>query len=156
MFFKKKRDRFWIVQYSCFHSRMNFEWKCHCVLQKFMLEKNELKCLWYFVHLKVIACGKLWGLVSASGLLIRPEWRKEYPTSGQGSSEKRSPVVSRFSELLFLDVPGTATEQVRTCGFRRNSSSLDKAPKIRDSVLLNSFESFLVTLPSISSETWEL
>ena len=61
---------------------------------------------------------------------------------------------SRFSELLFLDVPGTATEQIRTCGFRRKSSGLDKAPKIPDSVRLNSFEIFLVTLPSISSETW--
>ena len=66
---------------------------------------------------------------------------RRVPTSGQGSSEERSPVVSRFSELLFLDVPGTATEQVRSCGFGRNSSSFDKAPKIRDSVLLNSFES---------------
>ena len=35
-------------------------------------------------------------------------------------------------------------------------SSFDKTPKIRDSVLLNSFESFLFTLPSISSETWEM
>ena len=43
---------------------------------------------------------------------------------------------------MFLVVPRTATEQVRFCGFRRNSSSLDKAPKIRDSVRLNSFESF--------------
>ena len=47
-------------------------------------------------------------------------------------------------------------EQVRTCGFRRNSLSLDRAPKIRDSVLLKSLENFLVTLPSISSETWEM
>ena len=46
---------------------------------------------------------------------------------------------SRFSESLFLDVPGTATEQVRTCAFRRNSSSLDRATKIRDSARLNSF-----------------
>ena len=68
---------------------------------------------------------------------------------------ERSPVGSRFSELLFLDVHGTATEQVRTCGFRRNSSSFDRALKIRDSVLLNSFQRFLVTLPSISSETWK-
>ena len=55
-------------------------------------------------------------------------------------------MVSRFSEFLFLDVPGTATEQVRTCGFRRNSSSFDKAPKIRDSVLLNSFILLRVSL----------
>ena len=68
---------------------------------------------------------------------------------------ERSPVGSPFSELLFLDVPGTAMEQVRTCGSRRNSSIFDRAPKIRDSVLLNSFESFLVTLPSITSETWK-
>ena len=39
---------------------------------------------------------------------------------------------------------------------QKNSSSFDKAPKIRDSVLLNSLESFLVTLPSISSETSEM
>ena len=98
----------------------------------------------------------LWGSISASGLLIWPEWREKYLALGQGSSEERFPVVSWFSELPFLDVPGTATEQVRTCGFRRNSSSFDNAPKIRESVLLNSFESFLVTLPSISAETWEM
>ena len=61
-----------------------------------------------------------------------------------------------YLDYLFLVFPGTATEQVRTCGFRRNSSCFDRAPKIRDSVRLNSFESFLVTLPSISSETWEM
>ena len=76
--------------------------------------------------------------------------------SVQRLSRERSPVGSRFPESLFLDVPGTATEQVRTCGFRRNSSGLDRAPKIRDSVRLNSFEILLVTLPSISSETWEM
>ena len=64
----------------------------------------------------------LWGWSSVSGLFIRPEWWQKYPTSGQGSSEERSPVVSRFSEILFLDVPGTATEQVRTCGLRRSLS----------------------------------
>ena len=74
--------------------------------------------------------------------------------SGQGSFRERSPVGSRFSELLFLDILGTATKQVRTCGFRRNWLSLDKAPKMHDSVRLNFCESFLVTLPSISSETW--
>ena len=36
------------------------------------------------------------------------------------------------------------------------SSSLDRAPKIRDSVRLNSFENFLVNLPSIYSKTWEI
>ena len=48
---------------------------------------------------------------------------------GTGIAQERSPVGSRFSELLFLDVPATAMEQVRLCGFRLSSSSLDKAPK---------------------------
>ena len=52
--------------------------------------------------------------------------------------------------------PGTATEHVRTCGLRRNSSSSDKAPRIRDSVRPNSWNSFSVTLLSISSETWAM
>ena len=81
-------------------------------------------------------------------------WQAENTTSGQGSSRERSPVGSRFSGLLFLDVPRKATEQVRTCGFRKNSLSLDKAPKMHDSVRLTFRESFLVTLPSIFSETW--
>ena len=51
------------------------------------------------------------------------------------------------------NVPGTVPECVRICGFKRNSSSSDRAPKMRDSVLMNSWDSFLVTLPSISSET---
>ena len=99
----------------------------------------------------------LWWVSSSSEPFRLPEWWEEHTTSGQGSFSERSPVGPRFSESLFLlDVPGTATEQVRTCGFRRNSSSSDKAPKIRDSVCLNSFERFLVTLLSISSETWEM
>ena len=36
---------------------------------------------------------------------------------------------------------------------QRNSTNLDRAPKIRNSVLLNLWDSFSVTLPSISSET---
>ena len=89
----------------------------------------------------------LWGYSSNSGLFRLPEWWEEYLTSGQGSSKERSPVGSRISELLFLGVPGTATEQLRTGGFKRNSSSFDRAPKLRDSVLLNSFESLLSYSP---------
>ena len=99
---------------------------------------------------------QLWLDSSSSEPFRLPEWLVENIASGQGSLRERSPMGSRFSESLFLDVPGRATEQVRTCGFRRNSSSLDKAPKKRDSVRLSSFESFSVTLPSISSETWEI
>ena len=54
---------------------------------------------------------------------------------------------SRFSELLFLDVPETTTEQVQNYGLRINSSSSDKAPKMRDSVRLIFWD------VSISSET---
>ena len=80
-------------------------------------------------------------------------WQAENTTSGQGSFME---VGSRFFELLFLDIPGPATKQVRNCGLRKNSSSLDKATKMRDSVRLNPLESFSVTLPSTSSETWEM
>ena len=99
---------------------------------------------------------KLWWVSSCSESFRLLEWLAENTASGQGSPRERSPVGFRFSESLFLDVPGTATEQVRICGFRRKSSSLDKAPKIRDSNRLRSLESFLVTLTSISSETWEM
>ena len=40
------------------------------------------------------------------------------------------------------------------CGSKKNSSTLDRTPKMRPSVLLNAWDSFLVTLPSICSETW--
>ena len=96
----------------------------------------------------------LWEVSSRSESAAVLAWRTKNSTLGLGSFRERSPVGSRFSESLFRDVPGTVLEQVCTCGFRRNSSSFDKAPKIRDSVRLNSWASFLVNLPSISSDTW--
>ena len=51
-----------------------------------------------------------------------------------------------FSTSAFRNVPGTVPENVRIRGFKRNSTNLDRAPK-------NSWDSFLVALPSISSET---
>ena len=95
----------------------------------------------------------LWEVSSwskSAELLIR---RVENSHSGQGSYWERSWVVSRISKSLFRDAPATVPEHVLTCGFRRKSSSLDRAPKERDSVLLNSSVSFLVILPSISCET---
>ena len=97
----------------------------------------------------------MWGYFSTSELFRFREWWEQILTSGQGLFGERSLLSSRFPESLFLDVPGTATEQVWTCGFRW-SSSFDRALKMRDTVLLNSFESFLVTLPLISSKTWEM
>ena len=99
----------------------------------------------------------LWWWVSSSSEPLRlPEWWEENTASGQASVRERSPVGSWFSQSLFFNIPGTATEHVRTCGFIRNSSSLDKAPKIRDSVRLNCFESFSITLAAISSESREI
>ena len=62
-------------------------------------------------------------------------------------------ILPWFFTFVFRNVPGTVPECVRICGFKRNSYNLDRAPKKRDSVLLNSWDSFLVTLPSISLET---
>ena len=73
---------------------------------------------------------------SDSATLMVPE--AKITTSGQELFGERSPVGSWFSELLFLDSPGTAREQLRSCGFRRNSSNLDKAPKMRNPVQLDS------------------
>ena len=74
--------------------------------------------------------------------------------SGWGSLWESSSFVPWFPTFVFRNAPGTVPECVRICGFRRNSSNLDRVPKMRDSVLLNSWDSFLVTLPSISSETF--
>ena len=80
-------------------------------------------------------------------------WLRKMPASGWGSLWESSTFVPWFSTFPFRNVPGTVPECVRICGFKRNSSNLDRAPKMRDSVLLNSWDSFLVTLPSTSSET---
>ena len=62
-------------------------------------------------------------------------------------------IRSLVFHICVPECPGTVPECVPICGFKRNSSNLDRAQKMRDSVLLNSWDSFLVTLPSISSET---
>ena len=80
-------------------------------------------------------------------------WPRKIPASGWGSLWESSSFVPWFPTFVFRNVPGTVSECVRICWFKRNSSNLDRAPKMRDSVLLNSWDSFLLTLPSISSET---
>ena len=79
-------------------------------------------------------------------------WPRKMPASGWGSLWELSSFVPWFSTFVFRNVPGTVPECVVICGFKRNSSNLDRAPKMRDYVLLNSWDSFLMTLPSISSE----
>ena len=75
------------------------------------------------------------------------------PASGWGSLWESSSFVPWFSTFVFRNVPGTVLECVCICWFERNSSNLDRASEMRDSILLNYWDSFLVILPSISSET---
>ena len=87
-----------------------------------------------------------WEVSSWSELAELLDWRTEYSPWRQESFWDWSSVISWFLESLFRDVPGTVAEHFRTCGFRRKSSSLNCLPKIRDSVLLISCNSFVVTL----------
>ena len=80
-------------------------------------------------------------------------WPRKLPASGWGFFWESSSFVPWFSTFVFRNVPGTVPECVVICWFKRNSSNLDRAPKMRDSVRLNSWDSFLLTLPSVSSET---
>ena len=80
-------------------------------------------------------------------------WPQKMSASGWGSLWESSSFVPWFSTFVFRNIPGTVLECVCICWFERNSSNLDRAPKMRDSVRLNSWDSFLVTLPSISSES---
>ena len=64
--------------------------------------------------------------------------------SGWESFWEWSPVGSWFSTSLFRDVSGAVPESVRNCRFKENWSNLDRAPKLWDSVLLKSWDSFLV------------
>ena len=97
--------------------------------------------------------GYVWEVSSVSESVRLLARQAEKSTSGWGSLWERYPLGSWFSTSAFRKVPGTVPETVRTRGFQRNSSNLDRAPKMRDYVLLNSSDSFSVTLPSISSET---
>ena len=95
----------------------------------------------------------LWEFSTRSESMELQDWQTEKSTSRWGSFQERSPVNSCCSTFVFRDVPRTVLENVWICGFMRKSSNLDRAPKMRDSVLRNSWDSFLVTVPSISSET---
>ena len=79
-------------------------------------------------------------------------WPRKMPASGWWSLWESSSFVPWFSTPVFRNVPGTVLECVVICWLKTNSSNLDRAPKMRDSVRPNSWDSFLVTLPSIVSE----
>ena len=95
----------------------------------------------------------MWGASSGSESVRLLARQAKKSTSGWGSFWERSPLGSWFSTSVFRNVPGTVPENVRICGFKRNSPNLDRAAGMRDSVLLNSWDCSLVSLPSISSET---
>ena len=103
--------------------------------------KQEIFCCKWNVEILV------WQVSSASQSTELLVQQAEISTAGWGSLWERSPVGSWFCKSLFRDVTGTVPENVRTCGFKRNSSNLDRAPKMRDSVLLNSWDSFLWPCP---------
>ena len=103
-------------------------------------------------HCSAQLCKFLWEVSSEFESIRLLARQAEKATLGWESFWERSPLDSWFSTSLFRNVHGVVPEKVHICGFRRNSSNLDSAPKMRDSVLLNSWDSFLVTLHSTSSE----
>ena len=83
-------------------------------------------------------------------------WLPKMPASGWGSLWESSSFVLWFVLDAFRDVSGVFPEWPWSSGLMRKSSNLANAPNIRFSVLLNSWDNFLVTLSSISSETWAI
>ena len=93
----------------------------------------------------------LWGPTSGPEFCV--VWLRKRPASGWRSLWESSSFVPWLSTFVFRNVSGTVPECIRICWFRKNSSNLDRARKMRDFVRLSSWDSFLVTLLSISSET---
>ena len=100
----------------------------------------------------------LWTPVTMSWLSSGPKfcviWLLERPASGWGLLWESSSFVPWLILHTFRDVSGAVPEWPWVSGFMKKSSSRASAPSMRFSVLLNSCDNFLVTLPSISSETW--
>ena len=57
-------------------------------------------------------------------------WPRKKPASGWGSIWDSSSFVPWFSTFEFRNVPGTVSEGVVICWFKRNSSNLGRAPKM--------------------------
>ena len=70
-----------------------------------------------------------------------------------GGSYFKMRIVLGAIIIWFLVFDICVPECVRICELKSRSSNLDRAPKMQDSVLLNSRDGFVVTLPSISSKT---
>ena len=84
----------------------------------------------------------------------RPEVRR--PASGWGSLWESSSFVPWFILNTFRNVSRVVKEWPWRSGFMRKTSSRASAPSMRFSVLLNSCDNFLATIPSISSKPWEM
>ena len=116
---------------------------------------SSLSLLTVLLTLRFVGITQHYRVVSRQS--FRPEfcvvWPPKMPASGWGSLWESSSFVPWFSTFVFRNVPGMVPECVRISGFKRNSSNLERAAELRDSVLLNSWDSFLVTLPSTSSKT---
>ena len=78
--------------------------------------------------------------------------RVENSTSWWGLLWELSPAGSRFRRSWFRDVSGSVPESFHDCGFKMKSCGLDRAPKIRDTILLKPCDNFLVNLPSFYFE----
>ena len=117
---------------------------------------RRLKVCWWQPAVSFYTLRSIFGERTYNGSVRLLARQAQSSTSGWGSFWERSPLGSWFSTSALPNVAGTIPENVRTCGFKRNWSNLDRAPKMPDSVLLNSWDIFLVTLPSISSENCAL
>ena len=151
---KKKRCHFLLIQLNYFHVyQVSFSFAC-VFLPVFMTQKLSIdfnKVDFPFFSFLLFCGSKKIGLkvqlleVSSGSESVRLLGRlAENSTSGWGSLWERSPLWSWFSTSVFLNVPGVVPENFPICEFRRTSSSLDKAPKMWDSVLLNSWDVFIV------------
>ena len=80
-------------------------------------------------------------------------WPWKRPASGRGSFWESSSFVPWLVFNACRDGSGVVPECPGSSGFIRKSSSRASAPRMRFYVLLNSFDSLFVTLPSTSAET---
>ena len=80
--------------------------------------------------------------------------RRRVPLQDEDHPGNDPHLVPGFPHLCSGMFPERFRSASVSVGSREFSSNVDRAPKMRDSVLLNSWDSFLVTLPSISSESW--
>ena len=90
----------------------------------------------------------------SSGPKLCVVWLWKMPASGWRSLWESSSFVPWVVPYAFRDVSGAVPEWPWIHGFMRKSSRRDSAPKMRFSLLLNSWDNFFVALHSISSEAW--